>query len=300
MPPHILDPFQGISPNLTDGVVWKAFGSVFNDMNLTFTVLSVEPLTIAAFGDASFALYAAGIASDRYPDQAKLLVVRMIQACIARYTDARFRLRFGREPALGDSSRGDPTSSLSGIVSAVQAVVRNDLANAFAAPAAMDPADFFAGLPDAVPPPTDAMLQKAIKYVFGEGQMRWAIVWTENGASIEPCYKFRKARSDAEAAHPADRARAAVVRVVDELIKSDRQEIVASIYSGTLTKEILRSHALRLLEEDSFTFRFFHEGGLNEQLFDDDETDCNDDETSLADMIAQSRRNTQARRAVIV
>ncbi len=266
-------------------------------MNLTFSVLSVDPLTIAAFGDASFALYAAGIASDRYPDQAKLLIVRMIQNCVARYTDARFRLRFGREPALGDSSRGDPTSSLSGIVSAVQATVRNELTNAFSTPAAIDIADFFAGWPDPFPAPTEAMLRKAIKYVFGEGQMRWTVISTEAGTSVDPCYKFIKARSDLEAACPADRARAAVVRVVDELVRSNRAEIVDAIVSGNLSKEILRAHVLTLLDTNILHFLFLDQGDLDEHDEDEEGPELFDPEPSLADMIARSRRSTAGRTA---
>lgn len=288
MLPHISDPFQGISPGLTDGAVWKAFGLVFNDMNLKFSVLSVDPLTLAASGDPSFELYAAGIASDRYPDQAKLLVVRLIQACIARYTDARFRRRFGRGPVLGDTSSGDPMSSLSGILAAVQATVRNDLSNAFSAPASAEICTVLPGMTDAVAPPTEAMLHKAIKYVFGEGQMRWTVVSTETGASIDPCYKFTKARADSNAEHPADRARAAVVRVVDELVISSRPEIVEAISSGKLSKAILRKHVEMLLDEDIIVLLFFQGDDLYGDDFEQDDG-YSDSVSGLADLLAEGR-----------
>lgn len=270
MPPHIPDPFQGISPGLTDGAVWKAFGLVFNDMNLRFSVLSVDPLTLVAFGDPSFELYAAGIASDRYPDQAKLLVVRLIQDCIARYTDARFRRRFGREPVLGDTSSGDPTSSLSGILASVQATVRNDLSNAFSAPASADRTDIPAGVLVAVPPLSEALLRKAIKYVFGEEQMKWTVAVVDYDPVISPCYKYTKARIDAEADHPSDRARAAVVRVIDGLIAADRAEIAKAIEFGTFSKDTLKNEVIRVLEACLLTFLLFDVGDLDTAPSDDE------------------------------
>jgi hypothetical protein len=237
--------------------VWKAFGHVFNDMNLAFSVVSVDPLTISASGDATFQAFAAGIATDRFPDQARLLVVRLIQQFLARFTDASFFQRFRVQPVLGDLSCTGSSWSLERLMGSVQASVRDTLSQAFPAHVDISRPDSLAELPDVVPQLDEAVLRKAIKYVFGARQMNWDISISRGGiASIVPCYKFVKARGDAYADNISDRARAMIVRIIDGFIDFRSNELMHAVAAGTVNKESMKWNVENILKDEWMLLSF--------------------------------------------
>lgn len=221
-------------------------------MDLTFTVAALDPLVIRCSGNETFQAYHAGISSDRYPDQARLLVVCMIEEHVSRFSAGTYHRRF-RGP-LSVSQSWTAGSSNADLFKSIQGSVRNQISASFPQDDQHNVPDIFEGLAEPLAPPSEIQLQKAIKYVFGERQMGWKIAVLGGQPQIVSCYKFEKARLDHSSEIEAERARAAVVYIIDSLVSTGHDVIYAAVAAGAFHKNTLRELISDLWAADPYLF----------------------------------------------